>query len=98
MINHIISYKEMNKLKKEFSIFYRKDDPTNKKWLITIGDKDSEKEDIFFWAFATWHPRKKEFELVCPRSVFDVYLNDARLRLKKKQQKKRMRQIKKDFK
>lgn len=97
MINHIISYEEINKLKEEFSIFYRKDDPSNKKWLITFGDKDGEKEDIFFWVFAIWHPRKNEFELVPPRSVFEVYLNEARLKLKKKKQNNRMKQIKKDF-
>ena len=97
MINHIISYEEINKLKEEFSIFFRKDDPYNKKWLITFGDKDSEKEDIFFWVFAIWHPRKNEFELVPSRDVFDVYLNDARLKFKKKKQNKRLKQIKKDF-
>lgn len=99
MINHIISYEEMNKLKEEFSIFYRKSDPSDKKWLITFGDPELgvAKQDIFFGVIATWHPRKKEFELVPPRSVFDVYLNDARLKFKKKKQKKRIKQIKKDF-
>lgn len=99
MINHILSYKEMNKLKKEFSVIFRKSDPSDKKWVISFGDPDikAAKEDIFFWAIATWHPRKKEFELVGPRSVFDVYLNNARLKFKKKKQKKRIKQIKKDF-
>ena len=99
MINHIISYEEMNKLKEEFSIIYRKSDPSDKKWVISFGDNTiiNAKEDIFFWVIATWHPRKKEFELVPPRSVFDVYLNNARLKFKKKKQNKRMRKIKKDF-
>lgn len=99
MINHIISYEEMNKLKEEFSIIFRKSDPSDKKWVISFGDPDPKesKEDIFFWVIATWHPRKKEFELVPSRAMFDVYLNDARLKFKKKKQKKRIKQIKKDF-
>lgn len=99
MIDHIISYEEMNKLKGEFSIIYRKSDPSDKKWIITFGDNDlmASKEDIFFWIIATWHPRKNEFELVPSRAVFDVYLRNARLKLKKKKQNNRMKQIKKDF-
>ena len=90
-----LSYDDiMEKYKDKFYIAVELDQPDGE--CIALHFYDSDDNELYFYVYGKWHPRKREIEY--DLEDYNNEINKALLARKQKQLKKKLKQIKKDFK